>query len=147
MTKNDLSRRLEVKISPSSLRVYALLLKNGPMGVREIQRKIGFKSPSTVKYHLNKLVDAGLVVQRGDGLYQVSTREHHLFSLFQSIAGKLVPRILIAGGFMAGFTTSYIILYYPSIDPIVVLVGGLSTILMFIEGYRIYKVLKALLGK
>lgn len=51
------------------MRVYWAILnsKNNSVGVREIQRQLGFSSPSLAAYHLNKLVEFGLVGHdRGD---------------------------------------------------------------------------------
>ncbi|MEB3755371.1 MAG: hypothetical protein GSR79_00700, partial [Desulfurococcales archaeon] len=46
----------------TSLRVYLYLLQvNRPIGIRELQRSMGFKSPTTARHHLERLVDLGLV--------------------------------------------------------------------------------------
>ena len=44
-----------------TLKVYWFLLEHANSGVREIDRQLGFNSPSTVLYHINKLVEVGLV--------------------------------------------------------------------------------------
>ena len=53
----------------NTLRVYWELLKssNGVVGVRKVQRSLGFSSPALASYHLNKLEELGLVEKkRGD---------------------------------------------------------------------------------
>lgn len=53
----------------NTLRAYWALLgsENGVMGVRELQRKLGFSSPALAAYHLKKLEELGLVAEeRGD---------------------------------------------------------------------------------
>jgi len=41
--------------------------EDGVVGVRELQRELGFSSPALAAYHLNKLVDFNLAVnERGD---------------------------------------------------------------------------------
>ncbi|MBD3172538.1 hypothetical protein GF326_08705 [Candidatus Bathyarchaeota archaeon] len=57
------------KLKGNTLRVYWSLLSSegGVVGVRELQRNLGFSSPALADYHLNKLVDFGLAVNdRGD---------------------------------------------------------------------------------
>lgn len=53
----------------NTLRAYWALMnaKDGVLGVRELQRRLGFSSPALASYHLNKLVEMKLVVtERGD---------------------------------------------------------------------------------
>jgi len=53
----------------NTLRAYWALLnsEDGFVGVRELQRKLGFSSPALASYHLNKLVEMKLVEkERGD---------------------------------------------------------------------------------
>ena len=51
-----------------TLQVYRFIIrKNGPARVREIQRSLGFSSPSLVLYHLKKLKEAGLIKEEGTG--------------------------------------------------------------------------------
>ena len=57
------------KLRGNTLRAYWAILnaKDGLIGVRELQRRLGFSSPALAAYHLNKLVDLKLVVNiRGD---------------------------------------------------------------------------------
>jgi predicted DNA-binding transcriptional regulator len=56
---------LEAKLRGKTLLVYWYLLKHGsPIGVRHIQRELGFSSPSIVSHHLEKLMDLGLVKKK-----------------------------------------------------------------------------------
>jgi len=57
------------KLKGNTLRAYWALLtsEEGVVGVRELQRELGFSSPALAAYHLNKLVDFDLAVNdRGD---------------------------------------------------------------------------------
>ena len=57
------------KLKGNTLRTYWALLstEDGIIGVRELQRELGFSSPALAAYHLNKLVDYNLAVnERGD---------------------------------------------------------------------------------
>ena len=58
-----------------TLLVYWTLLKSGEsIGVRELQRKLDFSSPSLVIYHLNKLEEIELVGKSNDGMYFAKRR-------------------------------------------------------------------------
>jgi len=51
-----------------TLQVYRFIIKqNQPARVREIQRSLGFSSPSLVIYHIEKLKEAGLIKEEGLG--------------------------------------------------------------------------------
>jgi DNA-binding transcriptional ArsR family regulator len=51
-----------------TLQVYRFIIRcNEPARVREIQRNLGFSSPSLVLYHLEKLKEAGLIKEEGIG--------------------------------------------------------------------------------
>jgi len=57
------------KLNGNTLRAYWAILntEDGLIGVRELQRQLGFSSPALASYHLNKLVDLNLVDNdRGD---------------------------------------------------------------------------------
>lgn len=69
MPKSYDNTKILSELKGNTLRVYWALLgsENGVMGVRELQRKLGFSSPALASYHLKKLQDLGLVVEeRGD---------------------------------------------------------------------------------
>ena len=61
--------KVESELKGNTLRVYWTLLRseNGVVGVREVQRSLGFSSPNLALYHLRKLEDLGLVgKERGE---------------------------------------------------------------------------------
>ena len=52
----------------TTLRVYRFIIsKNQPVGVREIQRKLKFSSPSLAQYHVDKLRNEGLIKEETGG--------------------------------------------------------------------------------
>lgn len=65
-------KKIASELKGNTLRAYWALLgsENGVMGVRELQRKLGFSSPALAAYHLRKLEDLGLVVEEG-GDYRI----------------------------------------------------------------------------
>lgn len=61
------------ELKGNTLRVYWNLLKSSEefIGPRQVQRELGFSSPSLAVYHLNKLIDLGLV-EKNSGEYKVN---------------------------------------------------------------------------
>ncbi|MBD3407662.1 MAG: hypothetical protein GF411_16210 [Candidatus Lokiarchaeota archaeon] len=91
-----------------TMSVYALLLTNEKMGVREIQRELGFSSPSLALHHLTKLIDLELIDKDEHGEYFVTkTVRVGSLSLFVRIGQKLLPRFL----FLIVFVASMLFLY------------------------------------
>lgn len=58
--------KIESELRGNTLRVYWLILrsKDESIGVREVQRRLGFSSPALASYHLNKLVELGLAEEK-----------------------------------------------------------------------------------
>lgn len=95
------------KLKGNTLRAYWALLsaEDGVIGVRELQRELGFSSPALAAYHLNRLVDFGLAVnERGD--YQL-LREVKVGVLkqFIKLGSFLFPRYVL---YASMFTTFFI---------------------------------------
>ncbi len=85
-----------LKLGGTALRVYMYLLSRGkePVGVRELQRALGFKSPSTAKHHLDRLVELGLAKRVSGGEYIAVEHKSGPFTLFIRLTGRLVPILI-----------------------------------------------------
>jgi hypothetical protein len=85
------------EIAGNTLRTYwYVLIKNQDCGVREIQRALNFSSSSTAHYHLEKLVDKGLLVKDTYGNYKPSVkRKIGLIDPFIIIHGVVFPKQLL----------------------------------------------------
>lgn len=59
------------EIKGNTLRTYLYLLHSGSSELREVQRAMGFSTPSLASYHLGKLVEAGYVTQDDHGRYMI----------------------------------------------------------------------------
>lgn len=84
---------LESKLKGTTLRVYWYLLRSGePTTLRRLQRSLGLSSPSIASYHLEKLVDLGLVEKvRGD--YELKkTISLEVMKSFVRISHLMIPR-------------------------------------------------------
>ncbi len=138
-----MSRELK-DIGSSTLKVYLLLLEEGnALGVREVQRKIGFKSPSTAKYHLDKLVELGLVEKTHDGLYLAkdSSKPPILYA-YVLIYGTLIPRLVPYAVFFTTITLLYIV--FGGKDFFALATGFIASFILWIESIRLIRFLKKL---
>jgi len=128
--------KLEAELKGTTLKIYVMLLKlNRPVGVRELQRIMGFRSPNTALYHLEKLRRLGLLEKNREGEYFVA-KEAKVGALvfFTRIGSLLVPRFLFYAVFFTVFLIVYLVLEKPSIY--VVLVTSLASIFFWIETLR-----------
>ncbi|PSN98515.1 hypothetical protein B9Q11_02165 [Candidatus Marsarchaeota G2 archaeon ECH_B_SAG-F08] len=83
------------EIRGNTLRVYLYLLRHGECELREIQRALGFSTPSLASYHLNRLVKAGYVKQNEDGkYYAVKDASNELLEDYTKLGFLLVPQSL-----------------------------------------------------
>jgi len=104
-TERDMVDKL---LKGRTMSVYALLLSNGEMGVRDVQRALGFSSPSLALHHLTKLTELDLVSKDIDGVYSVTrTVRVGSLSLFIKFGTRLLPRFL----FLATLFTVMLVVY------------------------------------
>ena len=129
------------KLRGKTLQVYLYLLRRGEaIGVRELQRILGFSSPSVAHHHLEKLKDMGLVSRDDRGRYRVVEKvDIGILKMFVMIGGRLIPRMI----FYAVFITTLLILYLarniPSPDPHAVALGILASLFLWIETIRLWR--------
>ena len=137
---------VEDLLKGKTLQIYWYLLLAGKSGVREIQKKLSISSSSTVHYHLNKLLNAGLVNQDSSDKYFVDEPvKSGIMGLYIKIGRRMIPRMIFYLTFFFVCTVMFILyLAFNSTD--IKLVDGLflilssSGILFFAyETYRIWK--------
>ena len=82
------------ELKGNTLRVYWKLLKapDGKIGVRETQRKLRFSSPHLAQYHLEKLIDLGLVEKKYGDYHLVRRVKVDILKQFISIGTIMIPR-------------------------------------------------------
>lgn len=88
---------LESELKGKTLLVYWYLLQQSThtVGVREVQRALGFSSPSIAVHHLDKLQDLGLVSKKGTGEYELEEEvKVGILRLFTRMGRFVVPRYL-----------------------------------------------------
>jgi len=95
-----------------TLMVYFVLLNKKTIGVRELQRHLDLSSPSVAKYHLEKLVDMNLVINR-KGVYHLDRKADIPLLTSWILIGKiLIPKVIFAAIFFTTLFIGYLLFIY-----------------------------------
>ncbi|WP_309492333.1 hypothetical protein [Candidatus Hecatella orcuttiae] len=136
---------LEAVLRGKTLRVYWYLLKRGgdhPIGVREVQRALGFSSPSVALHHLEKLRDLKLLDKTG-GEYLVAREVKVGFlRLFLKLGRLVLPRYLFYAVFLTTMLAAYVALYPQSLSAhnlVALIFGAAASLILWYETYRVLK--------
>lgn len=89
--------KIDSQLKGNTLRVYWYLLRsaNGRVGIREVQRALGFTSPALAQYHLDKLKDLGLV-RKESAEYKLATEvKVGVLRQFLRFGTVFVPRFVL----------------------------------------------------
>jgi len=104
---------LESELKGKTLLVYWYLLQQPAhtVGVREVQRSLGFSSPSIAVHHLEKLQDLGLIRKKGTGEYVLEEEvKVGILGFFTRMGRYLVPRYLFYSVLFSTMFTAYLTL-------------------------------------
>lgn len=100
--------KLAADLKGNTLRVYLYVLKStGNVGVREVQRALGFSSPTLAAYHLDKLVELELLEKKYGEYKLVREVRVGVLKQFIRIGRVMLPRHL----FYASLFTTLLVLY------------------------------------
>ncbi len=144
MSTDDLAI-IESNLKGKTLLVYWYMLRQPDFkaGVREIQRSLGFSSPSIAVHHLNKLMDLGLVKKTKTGEYVlVQEVKVGILRFFARIGRFLIPRYLFYSVFFTTALVLYILLYAQTLcihNFFALVFGGLASAILWIETFRIMR--------
>ncbi|MCD6241432.1 hypothetical protein J7K27_07980 [Candidatus Bathyarchaeota archaeon] len=144
MSTDDLAI-IESNLKGKTLLVYWYMLRQPDFkaGVREIQRSLGFSSPSIALHHLNKLIDLGLVEKTKTGEYVlVQEVKVGILRFFARIGRFLIPRYLFYSVFFTTALVLYILLYAQTLcihNFFALVFGGLASTILWIETFRIMR--------
>ena len=135
---------IESELKGKTLLVYMHILKNpgDAVGVREVQRELGFSSPSVSSYHLNKLQDLGLV-ENVYGDYQLlKDIKVGVLKQFIMLGGVMLPRYLFYAVLMTTMLITFLIQtpYFPSREYVTTIMMGLvPTVILWYETIKIWR--------
>jgi hypothetical protein len=136
---------LESALKGKTLLVYWYLLQQPThtVGVREVQRSLGFSSPSIAVHHLEKLQDLGLIQKKGTGEYVLEEEvKIGILRFFTRMGHFLVPRYLFYSVLFSTMLTAYLILCILSqlIPNFYTMMFGLIAVIIFwIETFRLWR--------
>jgi hypothetical protein len=102
------ARNRDPTIDRTTLRVYWYVVEHGRgrAGVRAVQRALGFKSPSSATFHLEKLSSAHLLQKEPSGEYVLrKRRKFGVMNSFVFIGNRLVPKCLFYALLVSTATT------------------------------------------
>jgi len=105
---------VESELKGKTLLVYWYLLRSpsSAVGVREIQRSLGFSSPSVAAHHLEKLLSLGLVEKSMTGEYFLTQEVRvGLLRFFTRLGRFLVPRYLFYSVWLSTMVIVYLTFY------------------------------------
>ena len=89
------SEHLKDLLQGKTIKIYWFLLTHGESGIREISRSLKVTSPATISYHINKLVEAGLVEKSAADKYFVGeTVQSGVLGLYTKIGTLMIPRMI-----------------------------------------------------
>jgi len=142
----DLSpEEIESQLKGKTLLVYWFMLRSpdSPVGVREIQRNLGFSSPSIAAHHLDKLLSLGLVEKSLRGEYYLKKEvKVGILKFFTRLGRFMIPRYLFYSVWFSTMLVAYILLYGLSgcIHNVVAIIFGASAcIILWFETIRLWR--------
>ena len=136
---------IESQLKGKTLQIYWYLLRDpsSSVGVRQVQRSLGFSSPSVAAHHLDKLLSLGLVDKTLRGEYFLSQEvKVGLLRFFTRMGRFLVPRYLFYSLWLSTMLVIYLALYPPtgSVHNIAaILFGVVANLVLWIETIRLWR--------
>ena len=130
------------EIKGNTLRAYVYLLRSGASELRDVQRGLGFSSPSLASYHLGRLVEAGYASQDGYGRYlAVQGATNEILEGYTKMGGVVVPQLFffaVLFTVMIGFF-AFMALTYPSYVPWLVGASAAMVLAFWYEVARVWR--------
>ncbi len=124
-----------------TLRAYIhILTRSEPIGVRELQRELGFSSPSVAAHHIERLADMGLIEKDGYGRYYAAKKvDVAVLQPFTKIGRFMLPRHSFYAAFFTTLTSLYIIQHLNQADLHTLLLGLSATAAFWYEALRTWR--------
>lgn len=136
---------LESALKGKTLLVYWYLLQqpSRTVGVRQVQRALGFSSPSIAVHHLGKLDDLGLVGKKMTGEYVLEEEvKVGILRFFMRMGRFLVPRYLFYSVLFSTMLATYFTLYTLGQIPLsfyAVMFGLIASLIFWVETVRLWR--------
>lgn len=136
------NQKVKNELRGNTLRVYLYALKQGNVGVREVQRSLGLSNASLAQYHINKLAEMGLLKEEDGGYRVVGEVKVDVLKDFTRLGRILVPRFVFYGMLFTIFTAylSLVTVQSYASEPIV---GWFAVLLAVASGIFWYEAIRA----
>jgi len=131
------------QLKGNTLRVYWILLQSSknPAGPRDIQRRLGFSSPSLAVYHLEKLVELGLAEKVAGEYHLTKVIDVGVLKQFTKFGGLILPRHVLYATLWSTlflfFLSQFKELNFYSLFALVF--GLLGMVILWFEAFRIWR--------
>jgi len=143
MVKSLNDEKIASELKGNTLRAYWALLnsENGVIGVRELQRTLGFSSPALAAYHLNKLQDLGLVIEERGDYRLVREVKVGILKQFIKLGAFMLPRYVL----YATMFTTLLVFFLSQLKEInfysifALIFGVLSTAILWYETVKVWR--------
>lgn len=141
MSDEGQKAKVEYQLRGKTLQVYLHLLRKGSaFGVREIQKDLGFSSPSVAFHHLDKLVNLGIVAKDEYERYVLVKKvDTGILSAFVNIGRLTLPRLGFYAAFFSTIAAAYLLLDWQVVDLYAAIgtVGGAAV--FWYEAWRMWR--------
>lgn len=119
---------------------------NKPMGVREIQRSLNISSTGSTHWHLQKLVENGLIDQTEDNKYKITQKYENLKTIplrvvlnHYLIGNKLVPNVFFLIFFLMNSLILLLLSFFLNLLTVSFFIGLFSNFISLVAVFRFYK--------
>jgi len=140
-SEEELARQVAGEYNTFRVYLYMLKVRNSSSG--DVQRALGFSSPTLATHHLEKLNKFHLVDKEYDGTYRVRSKSFGILKLYVRSGRWILPRtiffVVIFATMVAGFL--FLSLTQNNYFWIALLLSTLGLIYAVCESVRFYRVL------
>ncbi len=133
--EDELAREAQFK---TVFRVYVSMLRLRKATPRDVQRVMGFATPSQARYHLKKLSDYGLVAEDEPGSYRVVSRRFGMLRFYLKTRRWMIPLSLF---YMIVFAALTVVLFARTDRIELLFLGSLMVAKQAIDTYSFFRTL------
>jgi len=141
------SEKIASDLKGNTLRVYWYVLNASGkiVGVREVQRALGFSSPTLARYHLDKLRELGLVAKDSGEYRLVKEVKVDILKQFVKVGRIFVPRFAAYAVFFTALFAYYVafLASQGALDSVIsffgLVFGGASSAIFWFETVKTWR--------
>ncbi len=133
--------RVEYELRGKTLKVYLYLLRHGKaVGVREVQKELGFSSPSVAFHHLDKLINLGIIERDQYERYVLVKKvDAGILHSFVNVGGLTLPRLGFYAAFFSTIAVAYLLTNARYLDVYALVGTAGATAVFWYEAWRVWR--------